>query len=1281
MNRPSPKPTALALACALCASPHAHAEVEDNPAFRQAYTDWASAHLALLPTSFLPGPFGTVADLATLGIDIRLRYLPASFVAPTPSPATPNADSLCSFRFTLPQREASYSNLLTLFDTRTLPVDWGPFGSPQVGHGNSEVKVSLDGPLLGNWSPTRRELSFPSGSHRIEWRADTQLDPLFDIAIPTVLFVINAELKYGKAITSTEPRSAARAFAIGKEFLLNAAIEAGVVAGGEISNLGIDAASHSQTRLLSVLDMRPPSISTSQPSPPPIEATRFGGEFWRDHSADLRATISASDPCNIAPLVGHNAPDFLPIGTTVVTWTARDTGALGPGNPGIASVQQNVVVQDTLAPILLAPPSRVIESNAPASPADVDLGTAVVFDLADANPALTSTAPGSFAPNSRTEVRWTATDGSGNSASKSQWVTVKTPGSNTPPSVQNVAASTLTSQPVDLLLQGSDGDLISGRFDPLSFRIVDPPANGFFVAPLLPYFIEDYRVRPDDEVGALLATSINPASDLYDTFCRDIPARPIPRDFVYDAEFVHVRNDDSAYVLDTGWFCQASNSDTERRIGLWNASGELVVETVAEFGPREVNRVTVDTQGGVQAVGPGTQSEGLILRRYLPDLSDFQSWQLRSTQPLNRRPAHISALYDAETGIIYATDKNYLFAYDGNDGQYSPAYIGALGGGQPFLSQVSSAAGNNTRGFIMELDSAGALYVPDPGDHRIYKFAPSSYDGTTFTPGALIGWMGRCDSGPNCDDENGRSFGYSCTDATCSVGVKSGALPGQFNVPLGIALDDKDMLYVTDYDNSRVQRFTPLGDFAGEAKSTCDGSCFVLGDMGRPEDISVNATSFRVLDRDRSLMHVFETAPFKDINESSVTVSYASDNGFQGTDQFRFRASDGLADSGLGTATVTVARNFRPPLAEDAQLSLSEDGSLAFTLMASDPDGIAGVDFNGLDTLSYEIVALPLHGTLSGSGATRTYTPNPDFHGLDALQFRVSDGRDVSEIATVDFEVLAINDPPVVRFTDATSKIVPRKLWPILEGKIAGSTSEAPRGFPLPLLVEFDDPDVGQAQFVQIAWGDGSVQSNNQTTPTDPNASPRPPIITTTFNGTGQVVGEHIYTTDGPHTLTVSVLDAAGAMGEVQAGINVVDMVDLTLDATPQDPEPAAPGSPVTLLFEIGSALPEGVPGIDATSVRFEGRLPPGVQLIAAIPEQGTCTHLGSLTQCAFGTLSPGASIGLQISMLPSGDFDPEAHPYLAELSSDQPDASGENLLNVELPVLPTRIFTDGFDD
>ena len=64
------------------------------------------------------------------------------------------------------------------------------------------------------------------------------------------------------------------------------------------------------------------------------------------------------------------------------------------------------------------------------------------------------------------------------------------------------------------------------------------------------------------------------------------------------------------------------------------------------------------------------------MRRYVPDLSSFQSWELRDKQPLNRSMKHIAAEYDPNTGIIFATDKQYLYAYDGTSGGTQPPYIG-----------------------------------------------------------------------------------------------------------------------------------------------------------------------------------------------------------------------------------------------------------------------------------------------------------------------------------------------------------------------------------------------------------------------------------------------------------------------------------------------------------------------------------------------------------------------------------------------------------------------------
>ena len=1276
-------PLAAIIATLLFSSAPSSADVGDNPGYQQAYTDWAAAHLALLPTSFLPGPFGTAADLATIGIDIRLRYLPAKFIAPTPSPVTPNAQGGCRFEFTLPQKKASYGNLFNLWDIQPLPTNWGAFGTPLVAHGNSQVDVSVDSPYLDTWSASQRRVSFPSGVHHLDWLAETQLDPIFDVAIPTVLFVYNAELKYGEAITKTEPKSAARAAAIGKEFLKNAAISAGVIGADALAdNPTIGTARHEQQSNFTVYDINPPTISTSAPNPSTLEATRFGGEKWYDHFADFRATITAGDPCGLTPTVGNDAPDFLPIGTTVVTWTASDIGPLGAGNPGIASVQQTITVADTLAPILLAPPSQVIESSTPPLLGDVPIGSAAVFDLADPDPALSSITPASFPVDARTEVQWTATDDSGNSSHKSQWITVKTPGTNTPPSVQNVSGTTLTSQPIDLVLSGSDGDLLSGRFDPLNFRISQQPAHGFFVAPLRPYFIEDFRVKPDSEVGDIINYSSTTAADLDDAFCHAASPRPVPVDFPYEAKFVHLRDDDVAYVLDKAWRCTNGYPVTDPRISMWDADGALLTSTPASFGFSDINRVTVDSGGGVQAVAPASNNEWLVLRRYTADLSSFQSWELRDKAPLNRTMKHIAATYDPSTGIIYATDKQYLYAYDGNSGGTQPPYIGALNGGAGFLSAVSSAAGSSTAGFTMEIDSTGALYIPDPGTDRIYKFAPSDYDGVTFTPGALVGWMGRCDSGPNCDDANGRSFGYSCTDATCSVATTSGSAPGQFDTPLGMALDPKDMLYVTDYENYRVQRFTPLGDFAGQAASTCDGGCFVLGDMGKPTDISVNASKFHVLDREYSLLHVFETAPFKDITESSVTVAYASDNDFQGTDSFQFRANDGLVDSNTGTASITVNRNFRAPEAHDASHSLDEDAALDFVLDASDPDGITGVDFNGLDTLTYSIVQLPEHGTLSGSGANRHYTPDADYSGDDAIAFRVNDGRFDSNIAVVTLTVNPVNDPPVVRFTNQNSRIVPKKVWPLLRGKIAGSALQAGRGFPFPLLAEYDDPDIGQPHFVQIAWGDGSSQSSNDVTPMDPNADPKPPVITPTHDGLGQVVAEHIYTDLGSRTIDVTLLDGSGTDGNVQTTVEVIDMIDLTIEETPASPDLPPPGSQVTMLFDVGNATPQGgVSGINATGVRFEGTLPAGVVLVGVTPGKGSCSHVDPVTTCDIGTLTPGETTQISITVQAPVAFDPDENPYYADVDGVESDAGGDNLLSVAIPVQSFRIFEDSFGE
>src|SRR5690606_24728698 len=82
-------------------------------------------------------------------------------------------------------------------------------------------------------------------------------------------------------------------------------------------------------------------------------------------------------------------------------------------------------------------------------------------------------------------------------------------------------------------------------------------------------------------------------------------------------------------------------------------------------------------------------------------------------------------------------------------------------------------------------------------------------------------------------------------------------------------------------------------------------------------------------------------------------------------------------------------------------------------LSASDVDG---------DSLMYIIVNQPAHGDLTGSGATRTYTPDADYFGPDSFTFKVNDGEADSNTATVDITVTAVNDVPVADDKNAVAE-------------------------------------------------------------------------------------------------------------------------------------------------------------------------------------------------------------------------------------------------------------------
>ncbi len=102
----------------------------------------------------------------------------------------------------------------------------------------------------------------------------------------------------------------------------------------------------------------------------------------------------------------------------------------------------------------------------------------------------------------------------------------------------------------------------------------------------------------------------------------------------------------------------------------------------------------------------------------------------------------------------------------------------------------------------------------------------------------------------------------------------------------------------------------------------------------------------------------------------------------------------------------TPAPTNRTPVSESVTKSTREGKAVTVQLSGSDPDG---------DRLRYSIVTEPQNGSLSGLNPDTgevSYTPNPNFNGVDTFTFSVSDGKLSSAVATVTVNVTAVNDAP-----------------------------------------------------------------------------------------------------------------------------------------------------------------------------------------------------------------------------------------------------------------------------
>lgn len=140
------------------------------------------------------------------------------------------------------------------------------------------------------------------------------------------------------------------------------------------------------------------------------------------------------------------------------------------------------------------------------------------------------------------------------------------------------------------------------------------------------------------------------------------------------------------------------------------------------------------------------------------------------------------------------------------------------------------------------------------------------------------------------------------------------------------------------------------------------------------------------------------------LSGTGPAVTYTPAPNFSGSDSLVFSASDGFLTSQTAAFTIDVKPVNDAPAATPQTIEATEDVNAAITLAGSDPDG---------DALTFQVQSGPGHGVLLGSGAARTYRPDPNYRGPDSFTFVVSDGARSSAPATVTIQVASVNDPPV----------------------------------------------------------------------------------------------------------------------------------------------------------------------------------------------------------------------------------------------------------------------------
>jgi len=191
-------------------------------------------------------------------------------------------------------------------------------------------------------------------------------------------------------------------------------------------------------------------------------------------------------------------------------------------------------------------------------------------------------------------------------------------------------------------------------------------------------------------------------------------------------------------------------------------------------------------------------------------------------------PTHVAT--DSSGDVYVADNFNDRIEEFSATGSFIKA-IGMAGGG----------AGRLDSPYGVATDSSGDVYVADQGNERIDEFSAAGAFIKAYGWGVL---------------DYAKQFETCTTTTTCRSGIK-GDGAGELDAPTGVATDSSGDVYVADYDNDRIEEFSPAGAFIKAIGMAGSGA----GQLNAPLDVATDSSGdVYVADEDNQRIDEFSAA-------------------------------------------------------------------------------------------------------------------------------------------------------------------------------------------------------------------------------------------------------------------------------------------------------------------------------------------------------------------------------------------------------------------------------------